>query len=1160
MKLKIIYFRNGTIVQLFQTKTFNMEKVIQSVLFILFIISYSPLFSQECNTNYGINLGKITAWKSEWQFVNIAHNSLGWFPPNAIPNFNDRIDEDLLTPDKYLPNGQSGLLAVVWDAPERFSEDFVLTYSGTADVSIYLTNHPGTTVTLDQPGRIEFSLQNEKSLFVRVTANTSSDFMSDLRITKASQENLYQVYDPVYLQDLSKYQILRYLDFGKINNSQVKEISDYSTPNTIIQNEVCLEYMIELANILGADPWFCIPMQASDNFVTQWAQTIKNMLNPNLKVRVELSNEVWNTGFSQAQEAVTLGQQSGVLGNTNNNDRPAYYGYRSAEIHNLFESEFDSGGDSPDLIKVVAWQAASTWHTENYVIPYYKLPFGANYVPDEIAIAPYFGGRLGWVSEVVNGQTINYSDEVINWDLNDLFNELEFGTVFNGQGSIQQSLDWTNNYLDLINNENIASLSLYEGGQHLATTGPLHGTPIVDLFIDANRDQRMGDMYTIYLNSLKNMGVGAIALFNSESIYNTSGSWGLKNYIGQPQNEAPKYVAFSNFIDNNPSPANCNSCPQQGQACDDNNPNTQNDIIDSNCQCVGTTAEDCTTGYGINVGKVESFQSEWEFVNIAHHALGWFPPNQQPVWNNWLDDSQLTPDKYLPPGQSGILAVIWDAPLPINENFVVTYTGNADVDVYPNPDITVNSNQQGRIELTATNAKFIFLEVTANSNESISNLRVTKASDENLTQTFSPIYLDDIRHYQILRFIDFSEINFSKVSTLSDYTPANALLQDVVSLENIIILANEINADPWINIPLLADDAFVTQWAQTLKNQLNPNLNVRLELSNEVWNGAFSAYNQSILLAHEKEIQETDRPWEDGAAYYGHRSAEVHAIFENVFNSGGQSPGLIKVIAWQAANSWLAKHFVLPKYRLVCGTSCIPDEIAIAPYFGHQLGSQTNEPIIQNWNKDMVIDQLLFGNSLNGEGSIQIALDWTSAYLDFINDEGIATLSLYEGGQHLAGFAGVQNNQTITDLFIATNRYSRMQEVYDSYLTGLQNLGIDAMCMYSSNDTYNLWGSWGLKEIIGQDEINTPKYVAYKNFIQANPLPQNCNDDCEFNRTVDDQLILSGIYDAENLVSTRNGIVISPEDVTFRANTIYLEKDFIVDLGATFLAEIAPCN
>ena len=60
-----------------------------------------------------------------------------------------------------------------------------------------------------------------------------------------------------------------------------------------------LEVMIDLANACNASPWFCIPHLADDQFVAEFAQTVKARLKPNFEVYVEYSNEVWNFQFAQ---------------------------------------------------------------------------------------------------------------------------------------------------------------------------------------------------------------------------------------------------------------------------------------------------------------------------------------------------------------------------------------------------------------------------------------------------------------------------------------------------------------------------------------------------------------------------------------------------------------------------------------------------------------------------------------------------------------------------------------------------------------------------------------------------------------------------------------------------------------------------------------------
>jgi len=60
-----------------------------------------------------------------------------------------------------------------------------------------------------------------------------------------------------------------------------------------------------------------------------------------------------------------------------------------------------------------------------------------------------------------------------------------------------------------------------------------------------------------------------------------------------------------------------------------------------------------------------------------------------------------------------------------------------------------------------------------------------------------------------------------------------------VPVEIIAALANRQQADAWINIPHLADDNFVYEFAKSLQRDLDPKLRVYVEYSNEVWNYQF---------------------------------------------------------------------------------------------------------------------------------------------------------------------------------------------------------------------------------------------------------------------------------------------------------------------------------
>ena len=63
--------------------------------------------------------------------------------------------------------------------------------------------------------------------------------------------------------------------------------SDRRTPDYYTQEGEeggAIEYMIPLANILGANPWFNIPHAATDDYVKNFAQLVKSKLRPDLTV------------------------------------------------------------------------------------------------------------------------------------------------------------------------------------------------------------------------------------------------------------------------------------------------------------------------------------------------------------------------------------------------------------------------------------------------------------------------------------------------------------------------------------------------------------------------------------------------------------------------------------------------------------------------------------------------------------------------------------------------------------------------------------------------------------------------------------------------------------------------------------------------------------
>jgi hypothetical protein len=85
--------------------------------------------------------------------------------------------------------------------------------------------------------------------------------------------------------------------------------------------------------------------------------------------------------------------------------------------------------------------------------------------------------------------------------------------------------------------------------------GAQDDTNLTAIVTAANRDPRMFDRYSEYLNMLEAQGV---TLFNHLSYcgnWSKFGDWGALEYQDQPTNNAPKYAALVEWIAAHPVPA-----------------------------------------------------------------------------------------------------------------------------------------------------------------------------------------------------------------------------------------------------------------------------------------------------------------------------------------------------------------------------------------------------------------------------------------------------------------------------------------------------------------------------------------------------------------------------------------------------------------------------
>lgn len=376
---------------------------------------------------------------------------------------------------------------------------------------------------------------------------------------------------------------------------------------------------------------------------------------------------------------------------------------------------------------------------------------------------------------------------------------------------------------------------------------------------------------------------------------------------------------------------------------------------------------------------------------------------------------------------------------------------------------------------------------------------------------FNPDWLDRLRGFSTLRFMDWMETNNSAQSAwadrpeVADYTWA----RKGVPLEIMLALAAKLGTDAWVNMPHLADDDYVARFAAMTRAAAPPVRKVYVEFSNEVWNGRFGQARWAREAARQR-WGETDA----GGQYYGMRAAEIARIWSREFQD--DAGRLVNVISTQT--DWLGREGdILNAPRSVAEGNPAPAEAfqayAVTGYFGGILGASARAPMVRGWIADSrkKAEQVADTQGLSGEArdkfirqtqynaataqavlelrTGQISGDDTGSlaqllgkYLPYQADvarEFGLDLIMYEGGTHVVGLGDIVDDPDLTGFFTYLNYTPEMGGLYGDLIQGWFDLGGQLFNVYADLGRPGKWGSWGALRYLSDDN---PRWEAIVQF------------------------------------------------------------------------------
>jgi hypothetical protein len=490
--------------------------------------------SAEKRTPIGTNVNAISYSSTELPFVDI-FKSAGRWVSGTLSEWEDkrRLDLDARGWVRSLKPGQVANMGLFHDPAKSsgtLARRYQVRYEGTGTLE-----YPELAKLVERREHgdiIEIESGNGNAV-ITLTSTDPDDYLRNIRITpEGAISPPGEMFNPVFLKSLKGYRALRF-SLWMLGESADAIAPPRWNARPLTQDArwsdkgVPIEVMVALSNRLGVDPWFSLPHEADDDYARRFAEAVAKSLDPSLKVYLEYSNEVWNDvfpGTTYARErglALKLSQDPGeaVL---------RFYAKRSVEIFKIWEKALGR----ERLVRVLSFQSDISPEYADEI----ALSFGdtRNHV-DALAIGPYFGTDLAADAAGVA--------RIRKMSLDELMRELKTSSLPKAKAEMLAHAKVARKYgLPMI---------AYEGGQHLWNMSGQAAPELDALFNAANRDPRMGALYSKYLNDWAEADGGLFMHELDCGSFEGMGNWGALEYLTQPRAEAPKYDALRRFMEGN---------------------------------------------------------------------------------------------------------------------------------------------------------------------------------------------------------------------------------------------------------------------------------------------------------------------------------------------------------------------------------------------------------------------------------------------------------------------------------------------------------------------------------------------------------------------------------------------------------------------------------
>jgi hypothetical protein len=236
--------------------------------------------------------------------------------------------------------------------------DYTLLYDGAGSFGF-----DGATIIAHGPGRAVVSVTSPTApLVLHLGAVDLLDPARNIRLIVPGFEKSYgsQPFLPQYVRSLTGAETLRFAGWSNAQSDAQSSVwplrPRVSRVTQAMLAGVAPEYEIALANATGADPWFVLPVGATDGYVYGIAALVHGLLDPRLHPIFEYGDRVWSDGSKENAYARMAARNVRLPGDASV-AALEWYAMRSVQVFSVVDIAY--GRDARDVAHVLSLPGAN---------------------------------------------------------------------------------------------------------------------------------------------------------------------------------------------------------------------------------------------------------------------------------------------------------------------------------------------------------------------------------------------------------------------------------------------------------------------------------------------------------------------------------------------------------------------------------------------------------------------------------------------------------------------------------------------------------------------------------------------------------------------------------------------------------------------------------